>query len=72
MLFGINLNKCVMKECVITVKKVYETKRSRTVTERSVVLGEEELSELCVLVCEHVYSTEGTLLHPLFEALREV
>lgn len=61
-----------MKECVITVKKVYETKKSRTITERSVVLSEEALAELCVLVIEHAYGWEDTLLLPVCEALREV
>lgn len=61
-----------MKECVITVKKVYETKRSKTVTEHSVMLSEEALAELCVLVLEHVYGCDESSLHPLYEALREV
>ena len=61
-----------MIECTIVVKKVYETKRTRTVTERTVILSEEALAELCTLVCEHVYSVDDSSLHPLFEALREV
>lgn len=61
-----------MKECTIVVKKVYETKKTRTVTERTVILSETALAELCVLVCEEIYSNEGSSLHLLFEALREV
>lgn len=61
-----------MKECTIIVKKVYESKRTRTVTEQSVILSEEALTELYRLICEHVYSVDDSSLHPLFEALREV
>lgn len=61
-----------MKECIISVKKVYESKRCRTTTERVVSLSEEALAELCVLVLEHVYRCDETTLHPLCEALREV
>lgn len=61
-----------MKECVITVKKVYETKKTKTVTEWSVVLNEDSLAELCTLVLEHVYSVDNSSLHLLCEALREV
>lgn len=61
-----------MKECVITVKKVYVTKKCKTVTERSVVLNEDSLAELCTLVLEHVYSVDNSSLHLLCEALREV
>ena len=61
-----------MKECVITVKKVYETKVSRTITERSVMLSEDALAELCTLVLEHAYGCDDSLLYPLCEALREV
>lgn len=61
-----------MKECTIVVKKVYETKRTRTVTERSVILSEDALAELCTLVIEHVYSVDNSSLHLLCEALREL
>jgi len=61
-----------MKECTIIVKKVYETKKSRTFTERSVNLSEEALFELCVLLCEHVYTEGETALSELCEALKEV
>lgn len=61
-----------MKECTIVVKKVYETKKTRTVTERSVLLNEDSLAELCTLVLEHVYSVDNSSLNLLCEALREV
>lgn len=61
-----------MKECTIIVKKVYETRRTRTVTEHAVMLSEEALAELCTLVLEHVYSVDNSSLHLLCEALREV
>lgn len=61
-----------MKECTIVVKKVYETKKTRTVTERTVVLSETAFAELCVLVREEIYSNDKSSLHWLFEALREV
>lgn len=61
-----------MKECTIIVKKVYETRKTRTVTEHTVMLSEEALAELCALVLEHVYSVDNSSLHPLCEALREV
>lgn len=61
-----------MKECTIVVKKVYETKKTKTVTERSVLLNEDSLAELCTLVIEHVYSVDNSSLHLLCEALREV
>ena len=60
-----------MKECTIIVQKVYETKRSRTITGHSVKLSEEALAELCTLVLEHVYSVDNSSLHRLCEALRE-
>lgn len=61
-----------MKECTIIVKKVYETKRTRTVTERTVCLSENALAELCTLVLEHVYNGEESLLHPFLVSIREV
>lgn len=61
-----------MKECTIIVKKVYETKRTRTVTERTVRLSENALAELCSIVSERVYSGEESLLHPFLESIREV
>ena len=61
-----------MKECTIIVKKVYETRRTRTVTEYTVTLSEEALAELCTLVLEHINSVDNSSLHPLCEALREV
>lgn len=60
-----------MKECTIVVKKVYETKKTRTVTERSVLLNEDSLAELCSLVRVYVYSVDNSSLHLLCEALRE-
>lgn len=61
-----------MKECIIVVKKVYETKRTRTVTERTVILSEDALAELCALVLDHVYNVDDSSLHLISEALREV
>lgn len=59
-----------MKECTIIVKKVYETRRTRTVTERTVTLSEEALAELCTLVLEHFYSVDKSSLSLLCEALK--
>lgn len=61
-----------MKECKIIVKKVYETKKTRTTTERTVCLSESALAELCTLVLEHVYSGEESLLYPFLESIKEV
>lgn len=61
-----------MKECTIIVKKVYETKRTRTVTERSVCLSENALAELCTIVLEHVYNGNESLLYPFLESIKEV
>lgn len=61
-----------MTECIVVVKKVYQTKLSKTVTERTVLLDEDSLAELCTLVMEHVYSIDDSSLHLLCEALREV
>lgn len=59
-----------MRECTIVVKIVYETKKTRTVTERSVLLNEDSLAELCTIVLEHVNSVDNSSLHLLCEALR--
>lgn len=57
-----------MKECTIIVKKVYETKKTRTVTERTVTLSKEALEELSKLVLEHVCSVDGSSINLLVEA----
>lgn len=54
------------------MKKVYETKRSRTVTERSVVLNEEALSELRACVSYYLGGVDDSCLHLFYEALKEV
>ena len=60
-----------MKECIISVKKVYESKRCRTTTEHVVTLSEEALEELCALVIEHVDSVDISSLNLLYQSLRE-
>ena len=57
-----------MKECIIIVKKVYETKKSKTITERTITLSDDALAELCTLVLEHVYSVDKSSLNLLCEA----
>ena len=57
-----------MKECTIVVKKVYETKMTKTVTERTVTLSKEALEELSTLVLEHVCSVDRSSLNLLVEA----
>lgn len=61
-----------MKECTIIVKKVYETKKTRTVTERTVILSEDALTELCQLVCTQFYTGKETHLSLLYEALKGI
>lgn len=61
-----------MKECMIIVMKVYETKRNGTVTEKTVRLSENALAELCSIVLERVCSSEESLLYPFLESIREV
>lgn len=60
-----------MKECTIIVKKVYETKKTRTTTERKVVISEEALISLSLLVSECVYCNGDKSLRELFNALWE-
>lgn len=58
-----------MKECTIIVKKVYETKKTRTITEKEVTLSEEALISLLLLVSECVYCNGDLSLRELFNAL---
>lgn len=61
-----------MKECTIIVQKVYETKRSRTITGHSVKLSEEALAELCTLVSGYFFSFKNSSLRRLCEALKDL
>lgn len=61
-----------MKECTVIVKKVYETKRSRTVTERTVTLSKEALEELDRLILEYACSVEWSSLNLLFKAFTDI
>ena len=60
-----------MKECTIIVKKVYETKKSRTVTEKTIELSKEALADLALLVSKRVYWDKELPLRDLLYALLE-
>ena len=60
-----------MKECTIVVKKVYETKKSRTVTEKTVEISKEALEDLALLVSKRVYWDKELPLRDLLYALLE-
>lgn len=60
-----------MKECTIVVKKVYETKRSRTITEKEITLSVEALIDLSMLVSKRVFWDGESSLKDLFYALQE-
>ena len=60
-----------MKECTIIVKKVYETKERRTVTEKTIELSKEALADLALLVSKRVYWDKELPLRDLLYALLE-
>lgn len=57
-----------MKKCTIVVTKIYETKKTRTMTERTITLSKDALSELCTIVLKHVNSVDNSSLNLLCEA----
>lgn len=61
-----------MKECTIIVKKVYENKKTRTVTEKTIILSEEALNRLCVYVSCYMNNTSEPSLRQLLNAIKEV
>ena len=60
-----------MKECTIIVKKVYETKERRTVTEKTIELSKEALIDLALSVSKRVYWDKELPLRDLLYALIE-
>lgn len=60
-----------MKECRIIIKKVYETKKSRTITEREIVLSKEALIALSMVISKSVFWDKVISLRDLHYALLE-